>query len=215
MTDPTYLRNPHAPRLTVVVLSEESLEIFERRLAPFDNATAVQSRWEDMPPHDCFATAGNAYGIMNAGIDAAVVERFGKSMQRRVQEHILDEYHGEQPVGSAFLLETHDPEVPFLCHAPTMRTPRGISGTDNVYRAVRACFVAVGRHNRRAERPIETLVIPAMGAGFGQMPMEEVARQTSVAWRLFDEVPFPPDWDRVLRRENLICMEGDRKVVRL
>ena len=211
----SYLRNPHGLSLTVVVTREESRTAFEARLAPHDNASVALGRWEDLPPHGCFATAGNAFGIMNAGIDAVVVKRFGTSVQQQVQERILDQYHGEQPIGSAFLVETGHGDVPYLCHAPTMRVPRGISGTDNVYRAARACFLAVGHHNRVAEDPIETLVLPAFGAGFGGMPVDEVARQTAVAWQLFDEVPFRPDWDRIIRREQLICMDGEERRVTL
>ena len=41
---------------------------------------------------------------------------------RRVQLHILDQFFGEQPVGTAFILPTDHPDVPFLAHAPTMRS---------------------------------------------------------------------------------------------
>lgn len=69
---------------------------------------------------------------MAAGIDAAVVWRLGEALMERVQHRIMDEYFGEQPVGTAFVLPTGHPSVPFLCHAPTMRVPGGIDGTDKV-----------------------------------------------------------------------------------
>ena len=63
---------------------------------------------------------------MTAGIDAAVVRFFGEPLMQRVQHRIMDEFFGEQPVGTAFVLSTGHPAVPFLAHAPTMRA-RGAS----------------------------------------------------------------------------------------
>ena len=69
---------------------------------------------------------------MTAGIDAAVVRRFGVELMQRVQYHILDAYYGEQPVGTGFVVATEEPTLPFIVHAPTMRTPGNIAGTDKV-----------------------------------------------------------------------------------
>ncbi len=80
---------------------------------------------------------------MTAGIDAAVVRRFGEPFMKRVQHRIMDQYFGEQPVGTAFILETDDPSLPFLAHAPTMRVPGSIEGTDKVYAATWAALLAI------------------------------------------------------------------------
>src|SRR5262245_43237264 len=106
---------------------------FRTRFAGLKNARVVQGRFEDLEPHDCFVTAGNAVGIMTAGIDAAVVRRFGEKLMRRVQHRIMDRYFGEQPIGTAFVVETGDASLPFIMHAPTMRVPGNIDGTDKVY----------------------------------------------------------------------------------
>jgi predicted kinase len=55
--------------------------------------------------------------------------------RKRVQHSILDQFFGEQPVGTAFVLATNHSDVPFLAHAPTMRVPGNIEGTDKVYAA--------------------------------------------------------------------------------
>ena len=57
---------------------------FHRRFNGLPNVRVVQGRFADLEPHDCFVTAGNAFGIMTAGIDAAVVARFGKTLMRQV-----------------------------------------------------------------------------------------------------------------------------------
>ncbi|HEY1187627.1 MAG TPA: macro domain-containing protein [Gemmata sp.] len=107
-------------------------DAFRHRFAGLRGARVVQGRFEDLGPHDCFVTAGNSFGLMTAGIDAAVVRFFGEELMTRVQHRILNDYFGEQPIGTAFVLETARPAVPFLAHAPTMRVPGNIDGTDKI-----------------------------------------------------------------------------------
>ena len=52
---------------------EEMCEAFRDRFTALPNVRVIQGRFEDLEPHDCFVTAGNAFGLMTAGIDAAVV----------------------------------------------------------------------------------------------------------------------------------------------
>src|ERR1043165_3274294 len=118
----------------------EMCAAFRERFAGLPNVRVLQGRFEDLEPHDCFVTAGNAFGLMTAGIDAAVVRRFGAALMQRVQHRIMDEYMGEQPVGTAFVISTDDAQLPFVVHAPTMRVPGSISGTDKVYVATWAAL---------------------------------------------------------------------------
>ncbi|MFT3768419.1 MAG: macro domain-containing protein [Minicystis sp.] len=147
--------------------------------------------------------------MMSAGTDAAVVREFGPQIQEAVQLRIMNEFLGEQPVGTAFLLATGGSRVPFVCHAPTMRLPGDISRSDNVYRAARAALLCIYHHNRSHDGAISSVVFPAFGAGFGGVVPDEVARQVAAAWKLFLEPPYPPDWDRALARERLICWDGE------
>ena len=199
--------------LFLVGTTDAMVAAFQSSFAAWPTVRAVRGRWEDLPDHDCFVTAGNSYGLMSAGMDAAVVERFGTAIQDAVQLRIMNDFLGEQPVGSAFVIATGNAGVPFLCHAPTMRVPGDITRTDNVYRATRAALLAIYHHNRATDRVIQTVAFPAFGTGFGNVPPDEAARQMAVAWRLFLEPPYPPNWDRVLHREKLICWEGDERRV--
>lgn len=201
-------------RLMLVALRDELADAFERHFERFRGVEVLRSRWEDAPPHDCFVTAGNSFGLMSAGIDAAVVRELGPDIERTVQTRIMNEYLGEQPVGTAFLVEVGSRRVRWLCHAPTMRVPDSIAGTDRVYLATRAALLAVYHHNRVGEVPIETVAFPAMGAGFGGVAPDEVARQMAAAYQLYLEPPYPPDWDRVVRRERIICYAGDEQRVK-
>src|SRR3954469_16457774 len=169
--------------LWLVHPEEAMCAAFRERFAGLPNVRVVRGRFEDLEPHDCFVTAGNAFGLMTAGIDAAVVRRFGDGLMRQVQHRIMDEYFGEQPVGTAFVVPTGDPAIPFLCHAPTMRVPGNIEGTDKVYAATWAALLAIQAHNRTSAQQIEVVAMPAMGTGFGGVPFEEAARQMGVAYR--------------------------------
>ncbi|MGP3581355.1 prophage tail fiber N-terminal domain-containing protein [Salmonella enterica] len=117
---------------------------------------------------------GNAetFGLMDGGVDAAITAYFGSQLQERVQQNIIREYLGEQPVGTAFVIETGNSKHPWLVHAPTMRVPLIIDGTDAVYNATRAALLAIFQHNKSAgeDRKITSVALPAMGAGCGQVP---------------------------------------------
>src|SRR5437764_9196763 len=105
-------------RVWLVHPDEAMCEAFRRRFAGLPRVRVVKGRFEDLEPHDCFVTAGNAFGLMTAGIDAAVVRRFGEGLMRRVQHRIMDELFGEQPVGTAVVLPPGDPSLAFVWHAP-------------------------------------------------------------------------------------------------
>jgi O-acetyl-ADP-ribose deacetylase (regulator of RNase III) len=200
--------------LWLVHPEEAMCAAFKQRFAGLPGVRVVQNRFEELEPHDCFVTAGNAFGHMTAGIDAAVIHRLGEDLMRRVQHRIMDEFFGEQPVGTAFIIPTDDPEIPFLAHAPTMRVPGSIEGTDKVYCASWAALLAIHAHNRHAGGPIEVVAMPAMGTGFGGVPYGEAARQMAAAYRHFLEPPHRLDWDFVAQRQRSICYDGSRQVVR-
>lgn len=146
--------------------------------------------FESLPSFDCVATAGNSFGLMDAGMDLAVVKFFGIHIQDHIQKRILEDYCGEQPVGTAFIVETGRMDHPYVAHAPTMRIPMNIAGTDHVYLATWATLLAVHNHNRSCTRKILTLVCPAFGAGTGGVAGIEVGFQMKLAWEHFRKVPI-------------------------
>ncbi len=189
-------------------------DAFRTRFAGLPGARVIQGRFEGLPPHDCFVTAGNAFGLMTAGIDAAIVRFFGEPLMQRIQHRIMDQYLGEQPVGTAFIEPTGHPDYPFVAHAPTMRVPGSIEGTDKVYCATWAALVAVHAHNVSAERKIETVAFPALGTGFGGVPFDEAARQMAAAYRHYLDPPHRLDWDFVVERQKAIFYDGDRRALK-
>jgi O-acetyl-ADP-ribose deacetylase (regulator of RNase III) len=170
-------------------------EAFHQHPDGLPRVRVICGRFEDLEPYDGFVTAGNAFGIMTAGIDAAVIRRFGDPLMHAVQHRIMDQFFGEQPVGTAFVIPTGDPTLPFLVHAPTMRVPGGIDGTDKVYAATWAALLAIQAHNQSSDQRIEVVAFPAMGTGFGGVSFSEAARQMAVAYRHLLEPPHRLDWD--------------------
>jgi O-acetyl-ADP-ribose deacetylase (regulator of RNase III) len=193
---------------------EAACAAFRSRFDGLPGVRVVRGRFEDLPPHDCFVTAGNAFGLMTAGIDAAVVRFHGPGLMERVQRRILDEFLGEQPVGTAFVEPTGNPEYPFVAHAPTMRVPGSIEGSDKVYCATWAALLAINAHNAREERKIFAAAFPAMGTGFGGVAFDEAARQMAAAYGHYLRPPRHLDWDVVVDRHKAIAYDGDACVAR-
>ncbi|MCF6311266.1 MAG: macro domain-containing protein [Verrucomicrobiales bacterium] len=137
--------------------------------------------FSDIANYDCLATAGNSFGLMDAGFDLAVLKYFGDKLLEDIQTVILQDYLGEQPVGSSFLVKTHNPKHPWLAHAPTMRVPMNISGTDNIYLATWATLLAVHQANKIDAAAISTIVFPAFGTGTGGVSHLEAGVQIRLA----------------------------------
>lgn len=193
----------------------EACGAFSRRFEGLPGVRVIQGAYGGLPAHDCFVTAGNSFGIMTAGIDAAVVGMHGAGLMERIQFRIMNEFLGEQPVGTAMIEGTGNDDYPFVCHAPTMRMPGPINGTDKVYAATFAAFVAIYRHNvSGAERKIATAGFPAMGTGFGSVTFDESARQMATAYRHYLSPPHRlSDWDVAIARHKAITYDGERQVI--
>jgi O-acetyl-ADP-ribose deacetylase (regulator of RNase III) len=173
------------------------------------DAEVVAGRFEDLPAFDCMVSPANSFGLMDGGVDAAIIRFFGQSLMDRVQRHILDEYRGEQPVGTSFVVETGHPDHPFLAHTPTMRVPMDISGTDNVYVAMWAMLLAVRAHNGGPGRPIRSVACPGLGTGTGRVPYSEAARQMGLAYRHFLDPPRCLDWEFAEARQDRVGRGGN------
>ncbi|EDZ3819884.1 phage tail protein [Salmonella enterica] len=179
---------------------------FECYFQNTENVEIIRRPFETVPEFDCMVSAANSFGLMDGGVDAAITTYFGTQLQRRVQKYIIQEYLGEQPVGTAFITETGDGEHPWLIHAPTMRVPLIIDGTDAVYNATRAALLAIFQHNKSVAeyKKIKSVVFPAMGAGCGQVPPDSVARQMRLAWDGFINCATEINWQYASDRQNAV-----------
>ncbi|RBP44658.1 O-acetyl-ADP-ribose deacetylase (regulator of RNase III) [Roseimicrobium gellanilyticum] len=172
-------------RLIFVDRGRETCEAFRWEFRVHPEVEIVCGKFEELSTFDCVVTAGNSFGLMDAGMDLAVVKFFGRHVMERIQKVILEDHLGEQPVGTCVLVPTDDVKHPFVAHAPTMRTPMNIQGTDHVYLALWAALTAVHRHNRGEGRKIYSVACPGLGTGTGGMNALEAALQMRLAYEYF------------------------------
>lgn len=190
---------------------------WREKFAGLPDVTVVHGYFEELEEYDCFVSAANSFGMMDGGVDGAIIRYFGENLMRRVQSRIVDEYLGEQPIGTSMIVETDHPKHPFLAHTPTMRIPMPISRTDNVYTAMWAMFLTVHRHNRDAELEgsskcrIGVVACPGLGTGTGKVPYPEAARQMALAYRHYLAPPTQPfiPWSFASARQDAVRFGGD------
>ena len=192
-------------RLVLVDINAAVCEALDRCFAAFEDASVVLGGFEDLERFDCMVSPGNSFGLMDGGVDLAIITRFGVELQRRVQRRILDDYLGEQPVGTSFLVETGDPRHRYLAHTPTMRVPMRIAGRDNVYVAMWAMLLAVRAFNRERVDVIETVACPGLGTGTGGVPADQAARQMALAYDHFLSPPVGIDWPHARARQDALA----------
>ena len=140
---------------------------------------------------DCIMTTANSFGRMDGGVDGAVnalmtmYEPSQRLFLHRVQDDIVREYHGEQPVGTCLLVPTSHPRISFVAHAPTMRVPEDVSDGLNAYLAFRAVMSAVRRHNTTtttAFSPIRHILCAPCCTSSGSMAAPRAAKQMRAAY---------------------------------
>ena len=163
---------------------------------------------------DAVVSPANSFGFMDGGIDALYSQHFGWGVQDRLQTLIRERHHGELLVGMAEIVDTHNPRIPFLIAAPTMRVPMILSDTVNAYLAARAVlllikngtFAAGTLEGERVADAVQSVAFPGLGTGVGRVPPAVCARQVRAA---IDEVVigqsfFPKTWaDAQMRHQKL------------
>lgn len=186
--------------LLLVDPKKDLCDAWEKAFRDLPNVEIIQGRFESLPEFDCIITAANSFGLMDGGVDLAIVNFFGQTVMQTVQEAILQDYLGEQPIGTCLIVNTNHPRHPFVAHTPTMRVPMPIAHTDQVYLAMWAALLAVHRHNQTAARTIHRLACPGLGTTTGRMPYSEAAEQMAMAYQNFLNPPQSLNWSVVQQR---------------
>ncbi len=195
--------------LTLVDSNPQMCINWSKEFAGLPNVEIVNGYFETIKRFDCMVSAANSFGLMDGGVDAAITRFFGESLMKRVQDRILNEFLGEQPVGSSFILETGQSEHPFIAHTPTMRVPMPIGSTDYAYLAMKAMLLAIRSHNLVSNQRFEVIACPGLGTGIGRMRLEEAARQMALAYRNFLFPPSKIDWEYAIGRQDEVRVGGD------
>ena len=135
----------------------------------------------------CVVSPANAFGLMDGGYDLAITEWYGNQLQERVQEHIIKNFFGEQPVGTSFIIETNK-DNQYLIHTPTMQTPQLIKDPRVIYQCMRSTLIEARKNN------IESILIPMFGGSCGGVKPQIVAK---MMWAAYTQLKSPPeeiDW---------------------
>jgi O-acetyl-ADP-ribose deacetylase (regulator of RNase III) len=203
-------------KLILSAIQPDLHEAFNKWFSGFPNTEVVFKRFEDTE-FDCVVSAANSFGLMDGGVDQCITDYFGTQMMKRVQEKIISEYYGEQPVGTSMIVRGNEKIIPgqknkYVAHTPTMRVPMDIHQTRNPYMAMKAMLIAVEKHNKdfdsleypTGDTKIETVVCPGLGTNAGRVPADLAARQMATALFHFLNPPKSIDWYFASARHNEI-----------
>lgn len=128
-------------------------------------------------PCDAIVSPANSFGFMDGGLDHLISERFGWDLEKQVRKTIQERPMKELLVGEAIVVPTRDTVVPWLICAPTMRVPMRVRTTVNAYLAMKAILVAATLNS------LNTIAVPGLGTGIGQLAPEIAAGQMAEAYR--------------------------------
>lgn len=195
--------------LVLVDTTAALCEAWKETFADLPRVKIVNAQFHTLDAFDCMVSPANSFGLMDGGIDAAIIKFFGHQLMVDVQQHILNDYLGEQPVGTSFIIGTRHPKHRWLAHTPTMRVPMEIAHTDHVYLAMWAMLRAVHHHNRDHEDKIKSIACSGLGTGTGRVPFREAARQMALAYRYFLNPPRFIDWGLADERAQSVRYGGD------
>ena len=157
-------------------------EVFPEQEYPEINV--IRSNISQCSGHDCIVSAGNSFGLMDGGIDRTITNMLSTIDDRtyiigKVQQRIIHEYSGEQPVGTCILVPTDNIKFPFLAHVPTMRIPRNSIGTLNAYYAYKSLFEKV-----RQTPQINSILTTTFCTGCGEIPLRMSLEQMKKAYNM-------------------------------
>lgn len=184
-------------------------QAWRKHFKDLPNVEIVNNYFEELSEFDCMVSAANSFGLMDGGVDAAIIRYFGDDLMLSVQKRIINEYFGEQPVGTCMIVETGHPKHPFVAHTPTMRVPLIIAHTDHVYLAMWALLREIQHHNLQSERKIDTIACPGLGTATGRVPYGEAARQMALAYQNFLNPPQYISWHYATERQLQVRFGGD------
>lgn len=200
-------------KIILAAVEQELADAWAQFCGDLDGVTVHRGSILDL---ECDAVVGpaNSFGFMDGGIDALYTDHFGHDVQERLQSLIRTRHHGELLVGTAEIVETNNPRIPFLIAAPTMRVPMILSDSVNPYLAARAALLLV-KHGtfasgalagERVADAVRSLAFPGLGTGVGRIEPATCARQVRAALEdvVLQKSVFPATWaDAQARHQSL------------
>lgn len=172
-----------------LILTDCNTEFCDTASDLFNDTTEVLiecSSVEKAAQSDCIVCVGNSIG---EATNPALFELFNQELEERIQDHILMDYEGNQPIGTAFLLETFDKKYPFLIYAPITTDTNVTNDNKILFHAARSILLAVRRHNIYSEFTIHTILWPDITSSNLPLASTECAQQLKEASDFIDAHP--------------------------
>lgn len=159
-------------------------EIEDVYLINTDFKTFIQNNYVE-----CIVSPANSFGLMDGGYDMAITKYFGTNIQDKVQQYIIENYYGEQPIGTSFIIDINDNQK--LIHTPTMRTPSRIKDELVIYQCMRTTLITAIQNN------IESILIPMFGGLTGCIHPQVIAKMMLYAYEQVQNPPQEIRWENV------------------
>ncbi|MBQ3136929.1 MAG: macro domain-containing protein [Clostridia bacterium] len=164
--------------------AQEDVELVNCYFEDFIRETYVQ----------CVVSPANSFGLMDGGYDGALTKWYGDQLQQRVQKYIIENFYGEQPVGTSFIIEANK-DNQYLIHTPTMQTPQMIEDPRVIYQCMRSTLIEAKKNG------IESILIPMFGGSTGFVLPEVVADMMLRAYKQMQSIPKKLDWEYAKKTE--------------
>jgi hypothetical protein len=146
----------------ILVAPDPALDrAFRSRFDYLPNVTFANCEFERLSSYDCLVSPANSFGMMDGGMDAAITAFFGMQLMERVQQQILDDYLGEQSVGTSFIIATGHPHCLIAVKQNQPTLDRAIESTAQTQLPVSHVSMFDASHGRTVERSVSVFTAPA------------------------------------------------------
>lgn len=169
----------------------------------FENVKIVNDEFSHFMKYnkvDYVISPANSFGLMDGGYDKAIINYFGNDLQKAVQDYIIENYFGEQPIGSSFIIDIPNSNGKKLIHTPTMQTPSIIKDPMIVYTCFRSTLICALKNLNKDS----TILIPVFGGCTGRVPYRTIAKYMKIAYFNTIHHPIELNWDYALYLKNIL-----------
>jgi O-acetyl-ADP-ribose deacetylase (regulator of RNase III) len=173
----------------------------------------IKKDFQSIDNLDCIIVpCPNAFGKAT-GLAQTVTSLLGSGFEKQVQQKIIEDYNGEQPKGTAFIIKPLRKEgkevCKYVCWVALCRSPEDLP-KDYAYTGLWAALTTIQLHNKKAkdkQRPIKVVATPCIDLSELNEKMKESCRQMALACKRFFEPSHDPiDADSALKWNESIVI---------
>lgn len=196
-------------QIYLIDLVKEKADWLERYFNGCENVTVLNVDFatfmNEHPDIECIVSPANSFGLMDGGYDAAISTYFGNELPHKVQQYVIENYHGEQPVGTSCFVSIDERKS--LIHTPTMQYPSLIIDPRVIYQCMRTTLLEAIKHD------VKSIVIPMFGGTCGGIQPELAASLMRCGYdQIFSKVPEQLNWDYAFKSYLNLNLCNQRKL---